>query len=331
MSGLKVSIVVPVYKVEKEIERCVNSLIKQSMHDIEIILVNDGSPDKCPQMCEEYAEKDSRVKVIHKKNGGLSDARNAGLVEAKGQYVLFVDSDDYISRNACEVLYSNVIECNLDIVVADAIKVENNKVSKINHAEVSLNRVMDGADFLKEQLSSDSMYMAAWLNLYRKDFLIESGLFFKKAILHEDEQWTPRVFLKAEKVKYVKLPFYYYIIRENSITKKKDRSKNGIDLINTCYELEKVYEIIDDIELKKQLNNYLFMLFLNAIHIGDLYDKKYNKIYSKKFLIGKSLTRKNKAKAILFLFNKKIYKNINKAQKCYLSRLKMKGLLNYIV
>ncbi len=311
----KVSVVVPIYKVEKELERCVNSLINQSLNNIEIILVDDGSPDKCPQLCDNYAKQDSRIRVIHKENGGLSDARNAGLANATGEYVLFVDSDDYISSNACETLYSNGIENNLDIVVADAVKVENNKETIMSHREKSLDKILDGSSFLKEQLNSHSMYMAAWLNLYRKDFLLKNQLFFKKDILHEDEQWTPRVFLKAEKVKYVKLPFYYYIIRENSITKKKDRSKNGIDLINTCYELETIYEKIDDVELKELLNNYLVMLFLNAIHLGDLYDKKYNNVYSKKFLLGKSLTRKNKIKATLFILNKKIYRSINNAIK----------------
>jgi len=315
MLSPKISIIVPVYKVENELKRCMDSLLNQTLKDIEIILVDDGSPDKCPQLCDNYALEDNRIKVIHKENGGLSDARNVGLIHANGDYILFVDSDDYISSNACEVLYFHAIKDDLDIVVGDAKRIEKHEERLMSHANISLNKIMKGTDFLKEQLKYHGMHMAAWLNLYKKDFLIENELFFKKGILHEDEQWTPRVFLKANNVKYIRFAFYYYIIRENSITRNKDRTKNGIDLINTCYELEKIYEKVEDKELKELLNDYLVMLFLHAINYGDLYEKKYNELYSKDFLIGKSISIKNKMKVRLFMFNKRIYKWMNKITK----------------
>lgn len=310
MTAPKISIVVPIYKVEKEIHRCVESLLAQTLKDIEIILVDDGSPDNCPSICDDYAKKDNRIKVIHKENGGLSDARNFGLLEAEAVYVLFVDSDDYIDKNTCEKFY-NSIEADEDIIVGDAVRVEGEKESLMGHAEVAIDSAISGSEFLREQLRSKKMYMAAWLNLYKREFLINNDLFFKKGILHEDEQWTPRVFLKAKKVRYIKFPFYYYIIRENSITKKKDKTKNGIDLINTCYELEKIYEKIDNKELKKLLNDYLVMLFLNAVNIGNLYSNKYKNVYNKKFIFGKPLSRKNKIKAYLFIMNKRVYKFSN--------------------
>ena len=314
MTASKISIVVPIYKVEKEIHRCVESLLAQTLKDIEIILVDDGSPDNCPSICDDYAKKDNRIKVIHKENGGLSDARNFGLLEAKAEYVLFVDSDDYIDKTTCEKFY-NSIEADEDIIVGDAVRVEGEKESLMGHAEVAIDSAISGREFLREQLRSKKMYMAAWLNLYKREFLINNDLFFKKGILHEDEQWTPRVFLKAKKVRYIKFPFYYYIIRENSITKKKDKTKNGIDLINTCYELEEIYEKIDDKELKELLNDYLVMLFLNAVSIGNLYSNKFNSVYNKKFVIGKSLSRKNKIKAYLFIMNKRVYKYVNMFRK----------------
>lgn len=310
MTAPKISIVVPIYKVEKEIHRCVESLLAQTLKDIEIILVDDGSPDNCPSICDDYAKKDNRIKVIHKENGGLSDARNFGLLEAEAVYVLFVDSDDYIDKNTCEKFY-NSIEADEDIIVGDAVRVEGEKESLLGHAEVAIDSAISGSEFLREQLRSKKMYMAAWLNLYNREFLINNDLFFKKGILHEDEQWTPRVFLKAKKVRYIKFPFYYYIIRENSITKKKDKTKNGIDLINTCYELEKIYEKIDDKELKELLNDYLVMLFLNAINIGNLYYGVETNYYKKRFLIGKPKSLKNKLKVALFLLNKKMYKAIH--------------------
>ena len=114
-----VSVIVPIYKVEKYLNKCVDSIINQSYKNLEIILVDDGSPDKCGEICDKYAEKDSRVKVIHKENGGLSDARNAGIDIAKGDYLLFVDSDDWITSNICEVLIKNANDNLSDIIACN--------------------------------------------------------------------------------------------------------------------------------------------------------------------------------------------------------------------
>ena len=314
MIAPKISIIVPIYKVEKEIHRCVESLINQTFKGIEIILVDDGSPDNCPIICDEYAKKDNRIKVIHKENGGLSDARNAGLLEAKADYILFVDSDDYIDKRTCEKFYST-IEANVDVIVGDAVRIEGANKSLMEHAYIPPDAIISGKEFLKKQLKSRKMNMAAWLNLYNRNYLVDNGLFFKKGILHEDEQWTPRVFLKAKKVKYIKFPFYYYIIRKDSITKAKDKTKNGIDLINTCYELEKIYEELEDIELKKLLNDNLARIFLQAIDDGDFYSNQYKDLYNKMFLIGKPLSIKNKAKSYLFILNKMLYKFVYRSFK----------------
>lgn len=118
-----VSIIVPCYKVEQYLRQCVDSLINQTMKDIEIILVDDGSPDKSGEICDEYKAKDNRIKVIHKKNGGVSAARNDGLKVATGEYVVFVDSDDYVPVDAYELLYNKAIETSADMVIGDVIKV----------------------------------------------------------------------------------------------------------------------------------------------------------------------------------------------------------------
>lgn len=315
MKNPKVSIIVPIYNVEQYLTRCVDSILNQTLKDIEIVLVDDDSPDKCPQICDNYSKQDKRIKVIHKKNGGLSDARNAGLRKSCGEYILFVDSDDYIDHEACKLLYEKANKDELDIVIGDAIIKEDNQEKGMEHSNVSLNKILDGPTFLKEQLKYEGMHMAVWLNLYKRDFLLSSSLFFKKGIYHEDEQWTPRVFLKAKKIKYINFPFYYYIIRNNSITNNKDKTKNGKDLINTCFELEKIYLSVSDKELKILLNNYLVMLFLNAINIGNLYSKKYKSLYSKMFLFGKASTVKNKVKVSLFILNKNLYKYVNNIEK----------------
>ena len=130
-----ISVIVPIYNVEREIDRCIQSILKQTYHQLEIILVDDGSPDQCPQKCDQYAHDDSRVKVIHKKNGGLSDARNAGLRIATGEYVLYVDSDDYLELDACERLLKSLSE-DVDIVVGECREVEGNEVSYQRHTNL---------------------------------------------------------------------------------------------------------------------------------------------------------------------------------------------------
>ena len=114
----KLSVIIPVYRVEKYLDACVRSVLNQAFHDIEIILVDDESPDTCPQICDKYASEYSNVKVIHKKNGGLGFARNSGLEVATGEYVAFLDSDDYVEHNAIEILLSEAIQCKTDVVIA---------------------------------------------------------------------------------------------------------------------------------------------------------------------------------------------------------------------
>lgn len=312
VSCIEVSIIIPVYNVEKYLRRCLESIINQSLKNIEIIIVNDGSTDRSIEICNEYADLDKRVRVFNKENGGLSDARNYGLINAKGLYVLFVDSDDFINTDSLEKLYLCAIINNLEIVVGDATRVEEHKVYQISHSDSVLEQTFTGSEFLKHQLKYNLMNMAVWLNLYNRDFLITNQFFFKKGIYHEDELWTPIVFLKAQRVRYEREAFYQYIIRKDSITKQKDRTKNGVDLINTCKELEVYYKSVTDKKLRNLLLDYLTMLFLHAIHFGNLYyHENKEKLYTKKFLIGKPRKVKNIIKSAIFILNEKFYKRLH--------------------
>ena len=307
MNKPKISIIVPIYKVENVLKRCVDSLITQSLRDIEIILVNDGSPDRCPEICNEYAIQDGRIRVIHKTNGGLSDARNVGLLNATGKYILFVDSDDYIPANACESFYSHAVLDDLDVVAADFLKENNGRRFPVVRKGVQPDIVVDGSVFLKKELKAGTMHMAACINAYRRDFLLENQLLFKIGILHEDEQWTPRVFLKARKVKYLNECLYYHVEREGSITHQPDRTKNAIDLINTVLELNGIYESLEDPELRELLYNYIVMLYLNAFYIGKLYRKAYKEYIDKAFLIKHARGLRNRSKTALFCINPVVY------------------------
>lgn len=308
-----ISIVVPVYKVEQLLDKCVRSLLEQTYSNIEILLVDDGSPDRCPEMCEDYAKMDSRIRVIHKQNGGLSDARNIGIQNAKGLYILFVDSDDSITLDACEQ-FSVILtsQANVDIVVGNAKVIQNETISEIRHSTVFLYPIT-GEEYLKAELRANTMHAPAWLNLYRREFLLDNGLWFKVGLLHEDIQFMPRVFLKAKSVIGTDIFFYLYYIREGSITNFKDLTENAFHIINTCFELEQIIKDIKDKYLRKLLEDFLVSKYFHAINIGKLFDKRYRKYISKRFLVRNTSSLKNWIRVILLVINIQLYFRLYRA------------------
>ena len=304
------SIIVPVYKVELYLKKCVQSLLDQTYRDVEIILVDDGSPDGCPAMCDEFAKADQRVKVIHKENGGLSDARNTGIEVATGDYIMFVDSDDFISLNACEKL-ANYAHKGYDILIADAT-VEGATLD-LSHIQAQ-SEVMSGPIYLKRAFSEQKAAMAAWLNIYRRGFLKDHKISFKCGILHEDEEFTPRALLKAETVIVTGVQFYHYIIRENSITTQKDKRKNLIDLYSTFCELELIFKEIKDTELKEYLLDSLSRKYMSLYYSSDAF--KYGKsYYHRKFIQRNAKKPRTRCKAALYCISPRFYCWINKRTK----------------
>jgi len=303
------SVIVPVYKVEPYIHRCVDSLLAQVYQDFEIILVDDGGEDACPRICDDYAAKDSRITVIHKPNGGLSDARNAGLRTAKGEYVLFVDSDDAVQPNALQC-FSEIAQANYDIICADGNVIGGN----LCFAHISEYGAFSGEAFLKRSLTCNQMPMAAVLNLYRRAFLLENQLFFKDGILHEDEQFTPRAFLKADTVFNSGIVFYDYYIHGGSITRSPNLQKNAQDLYDTCCELSRLYSELTDRGLQKLLLDSLVVKYLHIFQVGRIY--QYGKAYiHKRFVIQNAYRVKTRLKACLFCFNCRLYYLVNRFSK----------------
>lgn len=307
---MRFSIIVPIYKVEKYIHKCISTLIGQTYSDIEIILIDDGSPDRCPKICDEYAKLDNRIIVIHKQNGGLSDARNAGLEIATGDYVIFVDSDDYINSDTCERLLKYA-ETNCDVLIGDAT-VEGANI-EMAHIQPTM-KVYSGIEYLNEAFHADKAPMAAWLNIYKRSFLVENGLRFKQGILHEDEQFTPRILLLATSVIVTGVNFYHYFIRENSITTKGDKRKNATDLYNTCCELEKIYESIEDNELRQKMLDSLSQKCLNMFQVGKLFQYGTQYIY-KDFILRNAYLSRTKQKALLYSFSPRLYYYVNVIEK----------------
>lgn len=209
-----ISVIVPIYNVEKYLARCVDSIVNQTYKNLEIILVDDGSPDRCPQMCDDYAKKDSRIKVVHKKNGGLSDARNAGMAVATGEYISFIDSDDYVSDDFFECLLDVMNKENSDIAECSVVKFyEDNRFDEFSD-DLSV-KTYDTQDAMSALIAENPFHQHVWNKLYKTELVKDIPYAVGK--LNEDEFWTYRVFGRANKVARINKTMYYYFQRSSSI------------------------------------------------------------------------------------------------------------------
>ena len=305
MESDKISIIVPVYKVEQYLDRCVNSLVNQTYKNIEIILVDDGSPDNCPQMCDDFARKDSRIRVIHKKNGGLSDARNTGLRMATGEYVMYVDSDDYIENNSCERLIED-INTNIDIVIGACKKIHPTGITYQRHTNLEEHRTYSAKEYVLLSIKRNEWYAPAWLNLYRRTFLIDNELYYKAGYYYEDIEMLPRLFLADPNVMYIDYPFYNYVIREGSImTSKITEQKINMALDNYKNWFEQ-FEAVKDEAYRKRLFGVLTKHYIATARRMNITEWKIEGI-NFGFAMKYSLNYKEKIKTIAFNFFPKLY------------------------
>ena len=234
-----VSVIVPIYNVEKYLRKSVDSIINQSYKNLEIILVDDGSPDNCPDICEEYAEKDSRVRVIHKENGGLSDARNAGTDIAKGEYISYIDSDDWIDSETIKLTLEKMLEVGAEIGAFNVLVVyEGEQVTPDLSEDFE---VMNSEQAIATTMRNTKVKTTAWNKIYKSEIL--KDLRFPKGRLNEDEFFTFRVLDRAEKIVYIHRQCYYYLQRKNSIM--GEYKINRLDMIDGVRErmlmIEKKY------------------------------------------------------------------------------------------
>lgn len=256
-----ISIIVPIYRVENELHRCVESLMGQTYRDIEIILIDDGSPDRCPELCDGYAKTDRRVIVIHKGNGGLADARNAGLEIASGEYVMYVDSDDYLEIDACERLLTGM-DGDVDFVVGACREVRPNGEGFQKHTNIEPGRKYTAKDFVIESIKKNEWFAPVWLNLYRRHFLVEHGLYFKKGWIFEDLQLLPRLYLEAKEVVYVDYCFYNYVIRTGSIMTGGNLKLKAEMTVGIFQEWLDLLEKEQDSEFKRYLYGALVRYYM---------------------------------------------------------------------
>ncbi len=281
------SVIIPVYKVEKYLKPCIDSVLGQTFTDYEIILVDDGSPDLCPEICDEYAKKDKRVKVIHQHNQGQSGARNTGLEHAIGDYVCFIDSDDYLISSSVLQTLADKTESNPDIVnykFKEWFESDGHIAEcRFDYDVPTENRSI--SDIYCDLIDKDAYYNSAWSKIIKRTLLVDNGIRFEKGLLGEDNEWFYHVVMSAEKVDLVDKPLYVYRRRRGSITTTTTRK----NLTDQLYVIEKWVDILKSYEndprkvvvlgsLAKQYCSAV-IIYSGLSDVPDLYPKLKEKSY----------------------------------------------------
>lgn len=286
----KISVIVPVYKVEKYLHRCIDSILSQSFTDFELILVDDGSPDNCGKICDEYAQKDSRVRVFHKPNGGVSSARNLGLDNAKGEWIFFSDADDELLPNAFDILISH-IDPHIAYVMAGYTK-SNEEGDIIYCIDAKGEQVISKTDAITQMFhSTDFQYQGyLWNKLYNYSIISQNQLRFAEDIYFNEDRLFNIVYLlniKDKKCLYTTLPVYNYVYRENSamyLLKRSYNPKFATDLYAFLQALNLLKQSGDEknIEFCKQAAYHSFRYNLYMMKQFNSYDEVLAKqMYSK--------------------------------------------------
>ena len=277
---MKLSIIVPIYKVEKYLRKCVDSLLSQDLteEEYEIILVDDGSPDNCGAIADEYAAKHPNIRAIHQENGGLSVARNTGIDAARGEYIQFVDSDDYLEPNVLKGLVDKMDAENLDVLRFDYQNVNEAYEVFQPYKDVKpfvdlRDEVCDGLTFLNERLGY-ACY--AWQFIIRTDCINKQGLYFKPGIYFEDTEWTPRMLASAKRCNSTDTVVYNYLLRSGSITgavsveKKRKVLKDKISLLGS---LDSQARSVEDARWHKGMEASTVLSILTLVS-SDFYNER---------------------------------------------------------
>lgn len=249
------SIIIPVYNVEKYLRECVDSILSQTFADFELILVNDGSKDASPAICDEYAKKDERVKVIHKDNGGASTARNKGTDIAKGEYIIYLDSDDYLAENTFLSDLHTKSKEDIDIIIYKYKKYfENTKrFYECHYGFPELSEKKTLPERINYLVKTDSFYCAGWSKAIRADLIRENNIRFKEGIVGEDQEWYYRVLQYAKSIDGIDKAYIVYRQRDNSVT-SSGKLKTLVDCVAV---VEEVYNRINGSSLEDEYKNAL--------------------------------------------------------------------------
>jgi len=269
--GEKISVIVPVYNVEQYLERCAESIINQTYKNVEIILVDDGSTDNSGKLCDELAKKDERIKVIHKENGGVSEARNIGIDSATGEYVIFIDSDDYINEEMLSELYSQIKKENADVSVCGVMNVyENNHTPQARNINEYL--ILNNEEFLREYLKGERVPGGIWNKLIKAS--IAKTIKFPVGRIYEDAYYHYELIKLAKRYVVTTKPLYNYYHREGSLTEGcyKKRDLSCIDIYTKFYD----YALNNALSTKEEAFfrlSYSYFVILDKMLLQDDYKK----------------------------------------------------------
>lgn len=314
-----ISVIVPIYKVEKYLDRCIQSIINQTYKNLEIILVDDGSPDNCPKMCDEWAKKDKRIKVIHKENGGLSDARNNGIETSNGEYLTFIDSDDYVDQEYVLSMVKRILNDNSDMVISShkVIFDNGNIIDKATNERCCLN----SETILERMLYDNGIDVSAWAKLYKKSLFDDIKFPIKR--LYEDSATTYKLIDKSSKISINYISNYNYIIRNNSIS-QCDFNLKKMDLIlsteEMCSFISSKYP-----KLEKACNRRLMYAYLSTLSQLALSNTRFKNVEKKLMnyiktnrkivLKDKKIPKRDRLGLISTMFGFKFYKFIWRSYK----------------
>lgn len=274
-----VSVIVPIYNVEKYLKQCIESILNQTYKKLNIILVNDGSTDNSLKICEEYEKKDNRIEIVNKKNGGLSDARNAGIERACGEYIAFIDADDYVEENYIERLYESCKKNNTKISIAGIKNFDEQTNSNLNEYSFENDDIKCGRDLLVEYYNGKSVQViVAWNKLYKKELF--DNIRFNNGRIHEDEFITYKLLYDLDRISIIKECLYNYRKTPDSIINKKF-NKNRLDFLKALEERVEFFSEKKDHEL------YEKTLLYYACILRNMY------IQTKKYIIDSTDEQKN--------------------------------------
>ena len=309
-----ISLIIPVYNVEQYLENCLESVVNQTYQNIEIILVDDGSTDRSGIICDNWKNKDNRIKVIHKTNGGLSHARNVGIEKACGDYLMFVDSDDIISNELCSTLLKILVENNADLSICNAAHIFDNNINFNNEGKLYF---YNATEAICELWYQKSFLPSAWGKLYKKELF--ENVKFTEGIIFEDIDIMHEIFYQCDKIVYTTKELYGYVHHENSITTKKYSIKDNV-ILDIC---DKINDFANDksIALQKAAKSYnvtgALRVYLNAPTTPE-YMASINKAkailkkYAKDVLKDKNIRKKNRYALYLYVYLRPILKIIYK-------------------
>lgn len=260
----KISVIIPVYNTEKYLEKCLDSIINQTYQDFEIVIINDGSIDNSQNIIEKYLDKyQNKIKCINKENGGLSSARNYGIEVARGDYIIFVDSDDYIKKDLFEQLLP-YIQKDIDLVKYKLIKVSE-EYKELERVDGPSFDEVTGEEGFNKLVFNDVLLEPACLYLYKRDIFIKNNLRFLENTYHEDFGLVPIILLYTNSIVSINFYGYYYLQANNSITRNEDYTKTIKRANDLLIHYDNMKKVIENLNIKQKTKENMYLYYTNAI------------------------------------------------------------------